>query len=87
MEPESGRSSALVERFVGVLVSCWCLVPVFIVFGFLFWASIEAPWPWKLLFIAALAVVFVGFVVWGGSLCLQCRRAREGAPEHDAESC
>jgi membrane protein YdbS with pleckstrin-like domain len=75
---------AFVERVVGVLVACWCLIPIFVVFGFLFWASIEAPWPWKLLFIAGLLVVFLGFVIWGGSLCRQCRVAREGRGEDDA---
>jgi hypothetical protein len=75
---EMARLSVWTERGMGILVACWCLVPVFVVFGFLFWASIEAPWPWKILFIVGLLAVFVGFVIFGGSLCAQCRARREG---------
>jgi hypothetical protein len=77
VEDDVGRVGTGIERAIGVLVACWCLIPVFIVFGFLFWASIEAPWAWKPVFVAALLAVFVGFVVWGGALCAQCRRRRE----------
>jgi hypothetical protein len=64
---------------VGILIACWCVIPVFVVFGFFFWGALEAAWPWNLLFIAGALAVFLGFVAWGGSLCAECRRRREGA--------
>ncbi len=75
------RPSEWFERVVGVLVACWCLVPIFVVFGFLFWGAIEAEWPWRILFIVGLLVVFFGFVILGGSLCAQCRARREAGGE------
>ena len=73
-----GRSSNLAERTLTLLVACWCLIPVFVVFGFFFWATIEASWPWNLVFGAAAAAIFAAFVVFGGKLCAQCRTRREG---------
>ena len=77
-DSESSGAGSVIERVIGVLIACWCLIPVFLVFGFFFWAALESAWPWTLLFAAAAVAVFLAFVVWGGRLCAECRRRREG---------
>ena len=79
MTDRESRMGRGLERTIGILIACWCVIPVFVVFGFFFWGAIEAAWPWNLLFIAGAVAVFLGFVVWGGALCAECRRRREGA--------
>lgn len=71
----AGREVA--KRIIAFLVPCWCLVPLFLVSGLLFWAIIESDWPWRLLFIAGVFVMFAVFGHWGFDICRQCRVERE----------
>lgn len=80
MARQSRRSGTAVGRIVGVLIACWCLAPVLVTFGFLLWASIEAPWPWKLPFIAGVAALLIGSAIWGGARCRECRGTRQNPP-------
>jgi hypothetical protein len=78
-------TDARTKRAAGVCLAWACLVPVgvlflgfvMIVIGFLVWATIEAGWPWGVLFAIGLVAGGVVTLVCGRALCLQCRRENE----------
>lgn len=65
------------EKALIVLIPCWCLVPLVVVTGFCFWATIEAPWTWKPVFIVGLLGITASASIWGIRLGEQLRRERE----------